>query len=264
MIKYIAGCGKSAFFADETNEVNLLIDICILDDKYENTQKLKQYSDIFCEEHPELPVRVQTFTECAELLKHTDIYGGFDIYIFDVIMPDIMGLDLAKKIRARGERAEIIFITISREYAVEAFGVKAAGYLVKPIQYDVFSETVMSCIKNLQESEKRQVLLKTVDGIRRVYLNELVLVESFNHICAVLLVDGTELKVSATLSALFEMLKEHEQFYMPHRSYIINMDFVIGIRKNNLLMTGNIEIPIARAKLTELKYAFTEYYKGGH
>ncbi|MCM1307024.1 MAG: LytTR family DNA-binding domain-containing protein [Butyrivibrio sp.] len=240
-----------------------MIDICILDDKLENTEMLAQYAARFCESHAELSLRLQSFTSCAELLKHMNKYGGFDLYLLDVIMPDMTGVELAKLIRKRGEPAEIIFLTVSREYAVEAFEVKASGYLLKPFKFDAFNEAVLSCLKKLCVGEKQEILLETNDGIRRLRLRELVLVESFNHTRALSLSDGTVLKTSVTLYALLERLRGYKQFYMPHRAYIINMDYVTGIRKSGVLMTDNREIPVARSKLAELKTIFSDYFLKG-
>ena len=48
-------------------------------------------------------------------------------------MPDITGMELARKIRSFDKSADIIFLTTSPEYAVESYTVKATNYLMKPI-----------------------------------------------------------------------------------------------------------------------------------
>ena len=64
---------------------------------------------------------------------------GYDLYLLDILMPCLSGIDLAQKVRERGENSEILFLTVTREYAVEAFAVKASGYLVKPVRRKTLS-----------------------------------------------------------------------------------------------------------------------------
>ena len=57
----------------------------------------------------------------------------YDIYLLDVVMPGLNGIELAKEIRSSDKAADIIFLTSSPEFAVESYTVKASNYLVKPV-----------------------------------------------------------------------------------------------------------------------------------
>ena len=66
----------------------------------------------------------------------------YDLFLLDIIMPDITGMELARKIRSFDKSADIIFLTTSPEYAVESYTVKATNYLMKPIVPERFYETL--------------------------------------------------------------------------------------------------------------------------
>ena len=74
-----------------------------------------------------MPVQIQAYSSPYDLLDDIEKTGGFDLYLLDVVMPHMTGVTLARRIRERKERAEILFLTVSKEYAVEAFSVKASG-----------------------------------------------------------------------------------------------------------------------------------------
>lgn len=61
------------------------------------------------------------------------------MYLLDIVMPHLTGIETAKRIRARGETAEIMFLTTSREYALDAFSVKASDYLLKPLKNPILT-----------------------------------------------------------------------------------------------------------------------------
>lgn len=238
-----------------------MIEICFCDDEEQEHMVLKKLAGEFLSEHTGLLLRFHYFDSPAVLLDFIEKNGGFDLYILDVLMPGMSGIELAGQIRSRCKAAEIIFLTVSREYAVEAFGVKASGYLLKPVCKADFDEVLLSCIRQrLASQENAALTLKTKDGLRRICLRDLVLVESFDHTRVLTLSDDTVLETVVTLSELFNQLREYPQFCMPHRAYIVNMDYADGLRKNELLMSGSRRIPISRKEYGKMKKLFLDYF----
>lgn len=80
---------------------------------------------------------IKTFSSSIELASIAR-YEQFDLYLLDVIMPILNGIELAKEIRGFDKASDIIFLTSSPEFAVESYTVKASNYLVKPIQKAAF------------------------------------------------------------------------------------------------------------------------------
>lgn len=236
-----------------------MLRLCICDDKEANVIDLRRLAQMFSEEHPEVPIQIEVFQSAYDLLDCIGESGGFDLYLLDIIMPNLSGIELAKRIRERGEMAEILFLTVSREYAVEAFGVKASNYLIKPIQKPDFDREVLSCIRKLAPKENPSLMLKTKDGFRKICIRELVMIESFNHSRVCTLADGTTVETTATLSSLFEQLRAYPSFFMPHRAYIVHLDYVNGLTASELLLSGGKRIPVSRKAYAGLKTALLDY-----
>ena len=236
-----------------------MIRIGICDDRKEDIQRLRAYASWFGEKHPEIPLKADAFTSPYDILEAIYEGGGYDIYILDIIMPHLNGIDVAQKVRERGETAEILFLTVSREYAVEAFSVKASGYLIKPVQKADFEREVLNCIRNLAPNENPAILLKTKEGIRRIHIREIVIVESFNHRRVCILADGTTVETSATLSSLYEQLQEYACFFLPHRAYIVNLEYVNGLAPTELMIAGGRRVPVSRNIYPKLKEAYMRY-----
>ena len=184
----------------------------------------------------------------------------FPGYILDVVMPKMSGIELAETIRSRGERAEIVFLTFSREYAVDAFSVRASGYLIKPVGKSAFDREMLCAIQKLTPEKRAVFTVKTKDGMRRIQLQELVMIESFNHTRVLTMADDSVLETSATLSELFERLSEYKNFFMPHRAYIVNLDYSTGITRYDLIMLGDRRIPIPRKQYSAIQELFSNYF----
>ena len=223
-----------------------MIEIALCDDNAEDIETIRPLAERFASEHTDIPLRLSVFDSAAELLKSAENNGGFDLYILDVVMPEMSGIQLAEMIRSRGEHAEIVFLTVSRDYAVDAFSVYACGYLLKPVRKEQFDETVLRAVQKLAREKSEVLAVKTKEGLRRIPLHKIVMIESFNHTREITMTDDSVLKTSATLSELFGQLGGYENFYMPHRAYIANLDNSVGIVRYDLLMLGNRRIPIPK------------------
>lgn len=236
-----------------------MLTCCICDDNVRDLAEIEALAEGFSKAHPEYPLTVQTFTSAFELLDRLETKGGFDLYLLDVLMPEMAGLELARSIRARQEPSELVFLTVSREYALDAFDVHACDYLVKPIEKERFAHAMLRAVGRLTQPENFSLLLKTRDGLRRLPFRELVMVESFNHDRVCTLTSGAQWVTSDTLTALMERLSGDPRFFSPHRAYIINMEHITALNADSVLLSNGQRVPVAQATLPNLKRAYVAY-----
>ena len=231
-----------------------MIGIAILDDIRSEAEKICLLAKSFAATIA-YPVTIQIFENSFELFDCIEKQGGFDIYLLDIIMPYITGIQVAEQLRKRGERCEIVFLTTSFEYGVDAFGVHAAGYLVKPVAERDLSEVLSRALVQMKRFDRPPVFIKIKGGIRKVLAEEIVMIESFNHHSELTLSDGQSLKTPTTLGQLEDVLKTYKEFCFPHRSYIVNLDYVKGIQNSCFLLPDRV-VPIAKSLYRKVK----EYY----
>ena len=124
-----------------------------------------------------LPFTICPFHNSRDL---ADTLSGarYDLFLLDIIMPDITGMELARKIRSFDKSADIIFLTTSPEYAVESYTVKATNYLMKPIVPERFYETLDEIQKIREQEQGRSLVLKSSIGVHKIPLNQLMYVEA--------------------------------------------------------------------------------------
>ena len=237
-----------------------MIEIALCDDNANDIAVIRLLAEQFVSDHSEFPIRLSCYSSSAELLTHIESIGGFDLYILDVMMPEISGIQLAEVIRSCSDHAEIVFLTVSRDYAVDAFSVYACGYLLKPVCKENFDETVLRAVRKLSQEKSEVLTVKTKDGLRRIPLHKIVMIESFNHTREIIMTEDSVLETYATLSELFEQLKAHSSFIMPHRAYIANLDNSVGIVRYELLMLGNRRIPIPKNQFAAVQEMARDHF----
>lgn len=236
-----------------------MLTLCICDDEPKDRAQIKALAAAFADEHPEFSLGIQEFSSAYDLWEHMEAKGGFDLYLLDVLMPHMAGLELARRIREREEPSEIVFLTSSREYALEAFDVAACGYLVKPVDQERFERTILAAARRLTRPENLCLLLKTRESLRRIPFRDLVVVESFNHSRVCTLADGSAAVTSDTLTSLMERLSDDPRFFSPHRGYIINLEYITALNTDHVLLSTGQRIPVPRANLPALKKAYVDY-----
>ena len=88
--------------------------------------------------------------------KHT-----VDVAFLDIELPEIHGLELARKLKQMCRNVKIIFVTAYSGYALEAFGVDAVGYILKPYsKYDVLKE--LNKAKMIRSLPAKRIKIKTI------------------------------------------------------------------------------------------------------
>lgn len=126
-----------------------------------------------------LDIGISCYESGAELLAAMEKQSA-DIYVLDMIMPGMTGMDVAKELRRRGDRGQIIFLTVSADYGVQSYEVDALYYIVKPLECDVLAKALDKAM--LAVSDKcLDFQVKTAQGFALVRQKELIFAEAVSR-----------------------------------------------------------------------------------
>lgn len=182
---------------------------------------------------------------------------NYDIVLLDIELKNKNGLEIAALLRKRS-RAKIIFITSHIEEMSNGYKVRAFRFLTKPIKETMFNEAIESAIEEISSVKKLE--LQSDLGMVVVHNKDIVYVEAGNHSSCVRTVGGV-FRSPLILSELRGKLTGRE-FFSPHRSYIINMDYIREIGTNEVLMHNGERVQLSRLKQREFKQLFYQYLRG--
>lgn len=204
---------------------------------------------------------VRNFGSSIDLLAQLETGKHYDIYILDVIMPNMNGIELAAEIRSRDQVAKIIFLTSTSEFAVDSYSVDAFSYLVKPIHKDRLFSVLDKACRDIRSGLKQYIVVKTQSNLSKVFLHELVYVEVLGRTVYFHQNGRMTLESTTTISQVEASLSvdKHKRFIKPHRSYIINLDHIKHLSQDGLTTTNGILIPVSRNVFRGVKQAYINH-----
>lgn len=227
------------------DEVSVLNEMRVLIDKYrvERNQEIK-----YAAFHSPLEL-------LAEMEKGMDV----DVIFLDIIMPGGNGIDVAKEIREHDKNVKIIFLTSSAEYAVQSYTVNAYFYQMKPMWEESFFRLMDSAISECEKEKQNCLILKCKNGITRINLEKLKYCEVMGRTLQFYMEDGQVFERLGSLEEIHCQLEQYHNFLRPHRSFLVNMEFIQNISCKTITMSDLVEIPIPHGKYSEVKEQYLEY-----
>ena len=239
-----------------------MIKIAFCDDDMEVLHQMNELLDRYQVERNE-DIPYAAFQSPFELL--TEIEKGIrpDILFLDVVMPGQNGMDVAKEIRQYDTNMKIIFLTSSPEFAVESYSVGAYFYQLKPIWEESFFRLMDAVLAECEKKKKNSLILRSKDGITRIDLQQLEYCEVLGRKLLFHLENGAVLESAGSLDDLAGQLMQYSNFFRPHRSFLVNMEYIQNISSRSIKMVNDAEIPIPHGKCSEVKNTYMEYAFNG-
>lgn len=227
--------------------------LAVCDDNKEELDAVLSMLDAWQAEHNDT-LRRRTFQSAVELLESAR-QEQFTLYLLDVMMPGMDGLEAAREIRRFDDAAEIVFLSTSPGFAYESYGVRALNYLLKPIE----RETLFALLDHLCLREQKNLealTLKTSATIIRVPYAQISYVEVIGKHVYFHLTDGNVRKVPGALKDFEAMLLLRPEFVRVHRSYIVNMLQVEELSSAGLRTFQGENLPVSRLFYPQLQKSF--------
>ena len=237
-----------------------MIRIAICDDQPQEIERAQSFLARYLQERPQYEIKVVSFSAPLELLCYVEEHGGFDVFLLDVYMTGMLGTDAARELRQLGEKGEIIFLTTSREHAMDAFEVDAAQYLTKPYTESTFFSALDKVISRLNVERGHIITLKTSEGTERLFTRDLVFTETGrNNYQIIHTIQGKKIEVRMTATELSLLLSQNKFFVRCGASINLNLKFVRQISKDTITFDTGEHLAYPYRAYQKLKEAFLRF-----
>ena len=171
-------------------------------------------------------------------------------------------LDAAREIRSLDPDVKIAFISNSSDYAVDSYSVKAADYIIKPIDRGRLA-TLLDNISKAQKKRGDIVLFRNDAEYRKIHADDIIFAEISGKILTVHKKDGSAFTCRMAIRNAEELLAPSGVFVRTHRAFIVNVAHIVGITPSYADMEGGFSVPISRNYLHDVRRAFLTYSLGG-
>lgn len=203
-----------------------------------------------------IEAKIFLFSSGEELLNSGK---DIDILFLDIQMGHLDGIETAKKMRNRGYKGYLIFITVLKEMVFQSFEVQPFDYLLKPIKQDNFTNTMERLLLSMKSADKEFLLVQRGTEINIVSFNEIIFCEIIDrkiylHLKSELVMDFYD-KIENLETKL------DKRFFRCHRSYIINMQYLTSYKNGIAYMAEDHQIPVSRLRSREFSNVILQYMK---
>ena len=229
--------------------------IAICDDDQDELSCISSILDTYREER-KASIAYHGFHSATELLT-TAKSGDYDLYILDVMMPAVNGMEAAGEIRSFDQDAEIVFLTSSPEFAVESYKYKAQNYLLKPARREQIFPLMDTLLEKRQKPQD-SLCIRTKNGASRIIFERLAYLEVMGRQVYFHMADGSVRETTAPLSEFEGVLLRRPEFARTHRSYIVNLLQVAELTSEGITTLSQKKVPISRHNFIRVREAYVE------
>ncbi len=215
------------------------------------------------EKYSDKDIRTDYFKSARELLEMVRNEGYMpDLLLLDIYMPDKMGIEAAKELRDMGNKSRIVFLTTSKEHALEAFGVNAVQYLVKPVSESMLFPLLDRLLEDIERERKKYLVLRVKGRVQRVPVDEIVYCEAQGKTQCLHLADDTQCMLRVTMAEIYGLLSGYPEFVRVGIAYIVNLGYIDSLNAQDISLNSGMKIHLPRGSYKTLKEQYFQYYCG--
>lgn len=233
------------------------MNIAILEDDNQDMEHLRLLLETYAEKR-DLRMAVETFSISEKFLRAFSA-GKYDLIFFDNYIGSGLGIDVARKVRLMDKNVDIVFVSMSAEFAISGFEVRALHYLIKPVTINeleqVFERREEKCLTASTQEDFIDVM--TEHETIPIPIDAIQYIEVVDKTCLIHH-NGRDTKTYMSLEKLTEYLPG-SKFLRTHKSYVVNVAFVKTMGKSAFLMKDDVEVPIGRTHLVSCKREYMKY-----
>lgn len=226
--------------------------IAIVEDEKENSDLIEKYIREFGKT-ADATFIVDKFSDGLEFLAaYKPVY---DLIFMDIKMPNIDGMETAKRLREIDGEVGIIFITNLLNYAIKGYQVDAFDFVLKPVGYADFASRMKKFLKKRSAFISKDLVLTANNAKIRVSVDSICYLEVDGHNIIYHLTDGEY----TVRTSLIKARQELPEYFAPcNNGILVNLHFVQTLERDRVLVYGRW-LPVSRPKRKGFKEIVMKY-----
>ncbi len=199
------------------------------------------------------------FLSGKEFLPMFEQHFHYDMIFLDIEMPGIDGISLCKRIREISPDALVVFISNKESLVFQTFEVQPFRFIRKSELRELSEGLVDAILTELDRRSPRTIrFVESPTGdvfsfdVRKILYIEAQRKDTIIH------TDQGERTVRIKFMDMEDMLSSFP-FLKVHRSFLVNMEAITQIKKDNCILTSGISIPISRSLRDQVRAQFLDY-----
>lgn len=230
----------------------------IVDDSRDYRERVKVVLQSIAKENDKT-ISCEEFSRAETLLYELEDGTFYDIYILDIEMPKIDGMELAKRIRKYKADSCIIFVTSYSKYALESYEIDAYQYILKGKLAERFPKVLQKFFREKEEEDDVNYYIISTDyRVERFRCKDIIWIYKEDKYLVFVTKEKTY-KQRATLNEVYQKLPQ-EEFIFVERGIIVNMYHVYGMKGNEIELSNGRVLTASRAQAKKVRESIVRYW----
>ena len=236
-----------------------MLKIAVCDDDIEFLNILKTIISDYLDDK-KLQYLIDEYFSGNEFVSDQTDMTQYDIVFLDVNMDGLNGIETAERLRISCPNTFLVFVTAFINYALAGYKVEAIRYVLKDNRHleDNVHEALDVILSKMQRVSK-YIEYEFNVGVRRLYPEDIIYVESNLHklIFHVNMDNENTYSIYKKLDDVENDLSDNCMCRI-HKSYLVNMRYAKHLERYSLELFGEIILPVAQKRFTEVKVSFSQ------
>ncbi len=237
-----------------------MLRMAICDDDRSDRERIHGYVKEYLE-IKSIQAEVRVFDHPDKLIQECESFRP-QVYILDIVMPMVTGIQAARELRWNQPDAQIIFATSESSYALESFDVNPINYILKPVEKEKLFSTLDLALSRVQTDEKKSVTVKVKGGLCTLRLDDIMYIDYRNHVVTYHMADGETVSTSTLRIGFTEYMDENhsnQDFIRCHESISVNLGAIDKLTKTDIALRNKEIIPVSKSRYNEVADSYMDY-----
>lgn len=235
-----------------------MIRIAFCEDEKPQSEYIVELIESYGKKHHKTFI-IDAYTSAEQFLFAWEDEAPYDLFILDIQLGQMNGMELAKRIREQDKNVRIIFLTGLKDYAIEGYEVGAVRYLLKPVQKETLYELLAKLSQEIETNEVNYFLFSVSGQTKRVPFSDIFYIEADGHYVNIRTSQGDN-RWKTSLSSLVAEFEKND-FIMTRRGLYANLAHIERIGRAECFLDNGETLPISKTRYKELNQAFITYYQ---
>lgn len=237
-----------------------MLRVAVCDDDIVDCDRIYDYVQDYLN-RKNLDAEIRKYNHPDSMLQECGIFHA-DIYILDIVMPMLTGLEAAREVRWTQKNAQIIFATSETSYALEAYDVSPINYILKPVDQIKLENSLDRAISNINPEDDKSITVKIKGGFATIRICNILYVDCNNHKVAFHLLTNDTITTPTLRIGFAEYVEEllpTDMFLRCHESIAVNIAAIDKLVKYEIELRNKEIIPVSRNRYAEIASAYMDY-----
>ncbi len=237
-----------------------MLKIAICDDLKEDCERVYGFVQNYLKEKS-IPAEVRTFQHPDSMIEDCEKFRA-QIYILDIMMPMVTGIEAARELRWNQPDAQIVFASSEKGFALESFAVNPLNYILKPVQQDSINSTLDLAISRVKEEWQQFIVVKIKSGYATLKIDEIMYIDYCNHVVTYHMYSGEAISTATMRIGFVPYMEENhkgKEFVRCHESIYVNVSAIDKLSKTEITLRSRVVIPVSKKRYEEVADRYMEF-----